>query len=96
MLLHAGVSYNLEKNENGNFRVKLTANATKTIADLRRPLELLMEGKTINHPDLTLSAVQLLLSRDGLAHLRSVEQETGTYIHCDRQSLNIKVFGHTD
>ncbi|OEL33312.1 hypothetical protein BAE44_0005669, partial [Dichanthelium oligosanthes] len=31
---------------------------------LRRPLELLMEGKTINHPDLTLSAVQLLLSRD--------------------------------
>ncbi|XP_062189516.1 ATP-dependent RNA helicase DEAH11, chloroplastic-like isoform X2 [Phragmites australis] len=59
-----GVSYNLEKNENGNFRVKLTANATKTIADLRRPLELLMKGKTINHPDLTLSAVQLLLSRD--------------------------------
>jgi len=96
MFLHAGVSYNLEKNENGNFRVKLTANATKTIADLRRPLELLMEGKTINHPDLTLSAVQLLLSRDGLAHLRSVEQETGTYIHYDRQSLNIKVFGHTD
>ncbi|KAG2597581.1 ATP-dependent RNA helicase DEAH12, chloroplastic-like [Panicum virgatum] len=91
-----GVSYNLEKNENGNFRVKLTANATKTIADLRRRIELLMEGKTINHPDLTLSAVQLLLSRDGLAHLRSVEQETGTYIHCDRQSLNIKVFGHTD
>ena len=96
MFLHAGVSYNLEKNENGNFRVKLTANATKTIADLRRRIELLMEGKTINHPDLTLSAVQLLLSRDGLAHLRSVEQETGTYIHYDRQSLNIKVFGHTD
>ncbi|CAL5085685.1 unnamed protein product [Urochloa decumbens] len=91
-----GVSYNLEKNENGSFRVKLTANATKTIADLRRPLERLMEGKTINHPDLTLSVVQLLLSRDGLAHLRSVEQETCTYIHYDRQSLNIKVFGHTD
>ncbi|KAF8774902.1 hypothetical protein HU200_005175 [Digitaria exilis] len=91
-----GVSYNLEKNENGIFRVKLTANATKTIADMRRPLELLMEGKTINHPDLTLSAVQLLLSRDGLAHLRSVENETGTYIHYDRQTLNIKIYGHTD
>lgn len=91
-----GVSYNLEKNENGTFRVKLIANATKTIADLRRPLELLMKGKTINHPDLTLSAVQLLLSRDGIANLKSVEQETGTYILYDRQSLNIKVFGHPD
>ncbi|KAF7028272.1 hypothetical protein CFC21_040224 [Triticum aestivum] len=89
-----GVSYNYEKTENGIFRVKLTANATKTIADLRRPLEILMKGKTINHPDLTLSAVQMLLSRDGVAHLKSIEQETGTYILYDRQSLNIKVFGH--
>ncbi|XP_048555312.1 ATP-dependent RNA helicase DEAH12, chloroplastic-like isoform X2 [Triticum urartu] len=91
-----GVSYNFEKTENGIFRLKLTANATKTIADLRRPLEILMKGKTINHPDLTLSAVQLLLSRDGVAHLKSIEQETGTYIMYDRQSLNIKVFGHQD
>uniref|UniRef100_A0A453B2D0 RBR-type E3 ubiquitin transferase n=1 Tax=Aegilops tauschii subsp. strangulata TaxID=200361 RepID=A0A453B2D0_AEGTS len=95
-LLHAGVSYNFEKTENGIFRLKLTANATKTIADLRRPLEILMKGKTINHPDLTLSAVQLLLSRDGVAHLKSIEQETGTYIMYDRQSLNIKVFGHQE
>uniref|UniRef100_R7WE14 RNA helicase n=1 Tax=Aegilops tauschii TaxID=37682 RepID=R7WE14_AEGTA len=91
-----GVSYNFEKTENGIFRLKLTANATKTIADLRRPLEILMKGKTINHPDLTLSAVQLLLSRDGVAHLKSIEQETGTYIMYDRQSLNIKVFGHQE
>ncbi|XP_052162172.1 ATP-dependent RNA helicase DEAH11, chloroplastic-like [Oryza glaberrima] len=91
-----GVSYNLEKNEYGIFRVKLTANATKTIADLRRPLEILMKGKTINHPDLTLSTVQLLMSRDGVADLKSVEQETGTYILYDRQSLNIKVFGLQD
>uniref|UniRef100_A0A453E704 RNA helicase n=1 Tax=Aegilops tauschii subsp. strangulata TaxID=200361 RepID=A0A453E704_AEGTS len=89
-----GVSYNYEKTENGIFRVRLTANATKTIADLRRPLEILMKGKTIDHPDLTLSAVQMLLSRDGVAHLKSIEQETGTYILYDRQSLNIKVFGH--
>lgn len=91
-----GVAYNLEKNENGNFRVKLTANATKTIADLRRPLELLMKGKIINHPDLMLSTVQLLWSRDGMEQLRSVERETGTYILYDRQSLNIKIFGSTD
>lgn len=96
VLLHVGVSYNLEKNEYGIFRVKLTANATKTIADLRRPLEILMKGKTINHPDLTLSTVQLLMSRDGVADLKSVEQETGTYILYDRQSLNIKVFGLQD
>ncbi|KAM0850437.1 hypothetical protein ACQ4PT_053082 [Festuca glaucescens] len=89
-----GVSYSFEKTENGIFRVKLTANATKTIADLRRPLEILMKGKTINHPDLTLSAVHMLLSRDGVTHLKSIEQETGTYIMYDRQSLNIKVFGH--
>ncbi|KAM0853129.1 hypothetical protein ACQ4PT_051271 [Festuca glaucescens] len=91
-----GVSYNFEKTENGIFRLKLTANATKVIADLRRPLEMLMKGKTINHPDLTLSAIQLLLSRDGVAHLKSIEQETGTYIMYDRQCLNIKVFGNQD
>ncbi|KAI4987261.1 hypothetical protein ZWY2020_020061 [Hordeum vulgare] len=91
-----GVSYNFEKTENGIFRLKLTANATKTIADLRRPLEILMKGNTVNHPDLTLSAVQLLLSHDGVAHLKSIEQETGTYMLYDRQSLNIKVFGHQD
>jgi ATP-dependent RNA helicase DHX8/PRP22 len=98
LIFLAGVSYSLEKNENGNSRVTLTANATKIIADLRRSLELLMEGKTINHPDLTTSAVQLLFSGDGLAHLRSVEQETGTYIHYNRRSLNKKSleFGHTD
>ncbi|KAF7063805.1 hypothetical protein CFC21_070289 [Triticum aestivum] len=91
-----GVVYNFEKTDNGIFRLKLTANATKTIADLRRPLEILMKGNTINHPDLTISAVQLLLSHDGVAHLKSIEQETGTYILYDRQSLNIKVFGHQD
>uniref|UniRef100_A0A453JVY9 RBR-type E3 ubiquitin transferase n=1 Tax=Aegilops tauschii subsp. strangulata TaxID=200361 RepID=A0A453JVY9_AEGTS len=95
-LFHTGVSYNFEKTDNGIFRLKLTANATKTIADLRRPLEILMKGNTINHPDLTISAVQLLMSHDGVVHLKSIEQETGTYILYDRQSLNIKVFGHQD
>ncbi|KAL6657579.1 hypothetical protein ACP70R_005359 [Stipagrostis hirtigluma subsp. patula] len=94
--LEKGVSYNLEKNDNGNYRVKFTANATKTIADLRSFLDLLMKGKTINHPDLTLSAIQLLWSRDGVAQLKSVEQDTGTYIFYDKQNLNVKVFGQPD
>lgn len=55
-----------------------------------------MKGKIINHPDLMLSTVQLLWSRDGMEQLRSVERETGTYILYDRQSLNIKIFGSTD
>jgi ATP-dependent RNA helicase DHX8/PRP22 len=65
-------------NEIVNFQVKLNANATKIIADLRRPLELLMKGKTINHPDLTLSVFQLLVSCDGMALLKSVEKGTMT------------------
>ena len=56
-VLYAGVSYNFEKTDNVIFRLKLTANAKKIIADLRRPLEILMKGNTINHPDLTISAV---------------------------------------
>nr|CAD1838129.1 unnamed protein product [Ananas comosus var. bracteatus] len=88
-----GVSYNLERNENGSFRVKLSTNATKTIADLRKPLEQLMKGKTIAHPNLTPTILQLLLSRDGIILLKAVERETGTYIFYDRQNLNVKIFG---
>ncbi|XP_010926340.1 ATP-dependent RNA helicase DEAH12, chloroplastic [Elaeis guineensis] len=88
-----GVSYNLEKNDNGSCRVKISANATKTIADLRRPLEQLMKGKTISHPSLTPTVLQLLFSRDGVALLKAVERKSGTYILYDRQNLNVKVFG---
>ncbi|XP_072992514.1 ATP-dependent RNA helicase DEAH11, chloroplastic-like [Typha latifolia] len=88
-----GVSYNLENNEYGSFRVKISANATKTIADLRKPLEQLMKGKTVRHPNLTPTMMQLHLSHDGIRHLKDIERETGTYILYDRQSLNFKVFG---
>lgn len=88
-----GVSYNLEKNDNNSYRVKISANATKTIADLRRPLEQLMRGKTISHPSLTPTVLQLLLSRDGLALLKDVERKSGTCILYDRQNLNVRVFG---
>lgn len=71
----------------------ISANATKIIADLRRPLEQLMKGKTISHPSLTPTLLQLLFSRDGMALLKAVERKSGTYILYDRQSLNVKVFG---
>jgi ATP-dependent RNA helicase DHX8/PRP22 len=95
--MYAGISYNLERNENGAFRVRVTAHATKTIADLRRALELLMKGKTLDlsHPGLTSSLLHLILTRDGINILRAVENESGTYIMYDRQCFNVKIFGTT-
>ncbi|XP_010942622.2 ATP-dependent RNA helicase DEAH12, chloroplastic-like [Elaeis guineensis] len=85
-----GVSYNLERNENGAFRIKLSANSPKTIADLRNPLEQLLKGKTISHPNLT---PRVLQSRDGIVLMKSVERETRTCIMYDRQNMIVKVFG---
>ncbi|KAJ3673417.1 hypothetical protein LUZ60_006791 [Juncus effusus] len=93
-----GVSYNLERNENGLVRIKIIANATKTIADLRKPLEQLTKGKTLTltHLNLPASAFNLILSRDGLFTINTVERETRTYILYDRQCLNIKIFGSAE
>lgn len=95
--MYTGISYNLERNENGAIRVRVTAHGTKTIADLRRTLELLMKGKTLDlsHPCLTSSLLHLVLTRDGINILHAVENETGTYIMYDRQYLNVKIFGTT-
>ncbi|KAF6982168.1 hypothetical protein CFC21_000592 [Triticum aestivum] len=83
---HAGASYNFEKTDNGIFRLKLTANAKKIIADLRRPLEILMKGNTINHPDLTISAVQLLLSHDGVLIQLVILKERLENLYCTRRT----------
>ncbi|XP_042507460.1 ATP-dependent RNA helicase DEAH11, chloroplastic-like isoform X2 [Macadamia integrifolia] len=88
-----GVFCNLERNENGSFRVKISANATKTVAELRKPLEQLMKGTTINNASLTPSILQLLFTKDGILLIKSIQRETGTYILYDRQNMNIKVFG---
>ena len=81
------MSYNFEKTDNGIFRLKLTANAKKIIADLRRPLEILMKGNTINHPDLTVSAVQLLLSHDGVLIQLVILKERLENLYCTRCTL---------
>ncbi|KAJ4764773.1 RNA helicase family protein [Rhynchospora pubera] len=95
--LEKGITYKTEPNENGAFRVRVTASGTKIIADLRRMLERLMKGKTLDlsHPGLTPSLLHLVLTRDGINILRAVENATGTHILYDRQRLNLKIFGTT-
>ncbi|GAB2283264.1 hypothetical protein Dimus_017786 [Dionaea muscipula] len=82
-------------NNNGSFRVKICANATKSVAEVRQPLEQLMKGKIIN-AGLTPAVLQPLFSQDGIALVKSVQQETGTYILFDRQRLNLRVFGTSE
>ncbi|KAL5556528.1 hypothetical protein UlMin_038764 [Ulmus minor] len=91
-----GVECSLERNANGSFRVRISANATRTVADLRRRVEELVKGKTIEHTSLSPTVVQLLFSRDGMNIKQSLERETGTYILFDRHTLNVRVFGSPD
>ncbi|KAB2008594.1 hypothetical protein ES319_D10G109800v1 [Gossypium barbadense] len=86
----------LETNENGSCQVRISANATKTVAELRRPVEELMNGRTVKHASLTPSILQHLFSRDGINLMRSLQRETRTYILFDRHSLNIRIFGLPD
>lgn len=88
-----GAECSLVKNENGSYRVMISANATKTVAELRRPLEQLMRGKTMDHASLTPTILQLLFSRDGITLMKSLQRETGTYIFFDRHSLSVRIFG---
>lgn len=91
-----GAECSLDRNENGSYRVKISANATKTVAELRRPLEELMRGQTINHPSLTPTILQHLFSGQGINLMKSIQRETGTYIHFDRRNFNLKIFGRPD
>ncbi|XWS44977.1 hypothetical protein CRYUN_Cryun15aG0096200 [Craigia yunnanensis] len=91
-----GADCYLEANENGSYRVRISANATKTVAELRRPVEGLMNGRTIKHASLTPSILQHLFSRDGINLRISLQRETRTYILFDRHSLNVRIFGSPD
>ncbi|KAG5529525.1 hypothetical protein RHGRI_030054 [Rhododendron griersonianum] len=88
-----GAECYLHKNENGSYRVKISANATKTVAELRRPLEQLMGGKTIEQPSLTPPILHQLFSRDGIILMKSIQRETGTYILFGRYTLTVRIFG---
>ncbi|XP_072991689.1 ATP-dependent RNA helicase DEAH12, chloroplastic-like [Typha latifolia] len=89
-----GVSYRRDKNENGTFRITLTADSPKAIADARKPLEGLMKGKIISHRSLSPAVLQLLSSQEGFTLMKDVERSTKTYILCDRHNqLSVKIFG---
>nr|GMC59608.1 ATP-dependent RNA helicase DEAH11, chloroplastic-like [Ipomoea batatas] len=90
---HKGVECRLERNENGPYRVKISANATKTVAEVRKPLEELMKGKAIDHEGVTPTVLQLLFSWEGINVMRSIQRETGTYIMFDRHNLVVRIFG---
>ncbi|XWS41617.1 hypothetical protein CRYUN_Cryun17cG0097700 [Craigia yunnanensis] len=91
-----GADCYLEANGNGTYRVRISANATKTVAELRRPVEELMNGWTIKHANLTPPKLQHLFSRDGINLMRSLQLETRTYIFFDRHSFNVRIFGSPD
>lgn len=76
--------------------MKITANATKTVAEVRRPMEELLRGKTVDNDSLSPAVLQLMLSRDGFNIKCSIQEETGTYILFDRFNLNLRIFGSPD
>ncbi|XP_009615427.1 ATP-dependent RNA helicase DEAH11, chloroplastic-like [Nicotiana tomentosiformis] len=91
-----GVECNLVRNDNGSYRVKISAIATKVVAEMRRPLEQLMKGKIVDHVDITPTVVQLLFSREGTNIMNRIQRETGTYILFDKHNLLVRIFGSSD
>ncbi|KAJ9177545.1 hypothetical protein P3X46_012754 [Hevea brasiliensis] len=91
-----GVEFSLEKNENSSYRVRISANATRTVAELRRPLEELMKGRIINHASLTPTILTHLFSRQGINLMKSIQRETKTYILFDRWNFKLRIFGSSD
>ncbi|KAL2528006.1 helicase domain-containing protein/IBR domain-containing protein/zinc finger protein-related [Forsythia ovata] len=91
-----GAECNLERNQNGSYRVKISASATKVLVELRRPLEQLMNGKILQHADITPAVIQHLFSRDGVFLMKSIQRDTGTYILFDKHGQIVRVFGSAD
>ncbi|KAI3823086.1 hypothetical protein L1987_04512 [Smallanthus sonchifolius] len=88
-----GVEFVSNWNENGTYRVKISAKATKIMAESRRPLEQLMNGRTIIDDQLTPPVIQLIFSREGFALQKTIQRETDTFFLFDRQNHSFRVFG---
>ncbi|MFS8015720.1 putative RNA helicase transcription factor C2H2 family [Helianthus anomalus] len=88
-----GAEFFPDWNENGTYRIKISAKATKIMAESRRPLEQLMNGRTITDDQLTPPVIQLIFSREGFALQRSIQRETGTFFLFDRHNHSFRVFG---
>ncbi|XP_022943236.1 ATP-dependent RNA helicase DEAH12, chloroplastic-like [Cucurbita moschata] len=91
-----GAECTLSQNINGSYRVKLSANATKTVAELRRPVEALLRGKIIDHASVTPTVLQHLTSRDGFDLINLLQRENEVYILFDRQRLSLRIFGASE
>ncbi|KAI7743531.1 hypothetical protein M8C21_000730 [Ambrosia artemisiifolia] len=63
------------------------------MAESRRPLEQLMNGRTIVDDQLTPPVIQLIFSREGFALQKSIQRETGTFFLFDRHNHSVRVFG---
>ncbi|RAL43949.1 hypothetical protein DM860_014086 [Cuscuta australis] len=88
-----GVECSLDRNENGSYRVKITANATKIVAEVRKPFEEVLNGKVIEHEGVTPTVLQHLFSWEGISLMRSIQQDTGTYILFDKHNVTVRIFG---
>ncbi|RAL50652.1 hypothetical protein DM860_015799 [Cuscuta australis] len=93
-----GVECNLEAISNEasklcSYRVKITAGTMKTVAELRKPLQQLMEGTVIHHPGITPPILQILFSRKGVLLMESIQRETGTHIIFDKHRMILRVYG---
>ncbi|KAE9587777.1 hypothetical protein Lal_00021997 [Lupinus albus] len=91
-----GLELIVDRFTNGSRRVRITANATKTVAEVRRQLEELSRGKTVEDDNLTPIVLQHMLTKDGFNVKNSLQEETGTYIFLDKHNLSIQVFGPPD
>ncbi|KAG9456429.1 hypothetical protein H6P81_000937 [Aristolochia fimbriata] len=88
-----GVRCSLDRMDSGLYRIKVSSTGTKIVADIRKPLEQLLKGKTVTHPNLSPGVINLLFSREGIDLMKTLEKETQTYILHDKQHMNIKIFG---
>ncbi|CAH9070258.1 unnamed protein product [Cuscuta epithymum] len=88
-----GVECSLDRYESGSYRVKVFANATKVVAEVRKPLEELMKGKVIEHVSVTPTVLQHLFSWEGICLMRSLQRDTGTYFMFDKHNLIVRVYG---
>ncbi|PHT35589.1 hypothetical protein CQW23_23289 [Capsicum baccatum] len=90
------VNCKLERNDNGSYVVRISATSTIIVVELRRPLELLMRGKIVQHVDITPMVVQFLFSLEGINIMRTVHRETRSNIHLDKHNMHVRIFFSSD
>ncbi|XP_010519140.1 PREDICTED: ATP-dependent RNA helicase DEAH12, chloroplastic-like [Tarenaya hassleriana] len=88
-----GAEWRLDPLPSGAYRVKISANATRPVAEMRTSLEELMRGRLVDHPSLSPALLQHLFRREGINLMRTIQEETETYIIFDRYNLAVRICG---